>query len=180
MAQRAVPTHPKIRLLQPRLVEHQGRLLIYLHDDLGITKQGALIPQPLAPLLALCDGTRDVGALRAGLLARTGAALPEHVISEIVAQLDDALLLENGAFRDAAARVMRKYRSAKHRRGVSRGGGVSGGRAAAERGDCGLLRAGACAEWRRCGGGGFADGDAVSAYRLRAGASDIRRTLAAR
>ena len=116
MAERAVPTHPKIRLLQPRLVEHQGRRLIYLHDDLGITKQGALIPQPLAPLLGLCDGTRDVSALRAGLLARTGAALPEHVISEIVAQLDDALLLENGAFRDAAARVMRKYRSAKHRR----------------------------------------------------------------
>lgn len=115
LAQRAVPTHPKIRLLQPRLVEHQGRRLIYLHDDLGITKQGALIPQPLAPLLALCDGTRDVSALRAGMLARTGAALPENVISEIVAQLDDALLLENGAFRDAAARVMRKYRSAKHR-----------------------------------------------------------------
>lgn len=114
-ARRDVPTHPKLRLLQPQLVEYQGRRMIYFEDELGIAKEGALIPQQLGPLLALCDGTRDLAGLRSGLLMRTGASLPEDVIRDIVGQLDEALLLENGAFRQAAADYMRGYRRAKHR-----------------------------------------------------------------
>lgn len=112
---RSVPTHPKLRLLEPQLVDYQGQRMIYLHDSLGIARDGALIPQPLAPLLSLCDGTRDVSGLRSGLLMRTGQTLPEHVIEQILEQLDDALLLENGAYQDAAAEVVRRYREARHR-----------------------------------------------------------------
>ena len=112
---RSVPTHPKLRLLEPQLVEYEGQRMIYLHDSLGIAEGGALIPQPLAPLLSLCDGTRDISGLRSGLLLRTGNTLPEHVIAQIVEQLDDALLLENGAYQDAAAAVVERYRAARHR-----------------------------------------------------------------
>ena len=112
---RSVPTHPKLRLLEPQLVDYQGQRMIYLHDSLGIARDGALIPQPLAPLLSLCDGTRDVSGLRSGLLVRTGNTLPEEVIAQIIEQLDDALLLENGAYQDAAAEVVRRYRQARHR-----------------------------------------------------------------
>ena len=112
---RSVPTHPKLRLLEPQLVDYQGQRMIYLHDSLGIAKDGALIPQPLAPLLSLCDGTRDISGLRSGLLLHTGNTLPEHVIAQIIEQLDDALLLQNGAYQDAAADVMRRYRDARHR-----------------------------------------------------------------
>ena len=112
---RSVPTHPKLRLLEPQLVDYQGQRMIYMHDSLGIARDGALIPQPLAPLLSLCDGTRDISGLRSGLLMRTGSTLPEEVIRQIVEQLDDALLLENGAYRDAAAEVVRRYREARHR-----------------------------------------------------------------
>ena len=69
---RSVPTHPKLRLLELQLVDYQGQRMIYLHDSLGIAKDGALIPQPLAPLLSLCDGTRDISGLRSGLLLHTG------------------------------------------------------------------------------------------------------------
>ena len=110
-----VPEYPKLRLLEPQLVDYQGQRMIYLHDSLGIARDGALIPQPLAPLLSLCDGTRNVVGLRSGLLLRTGNTLPENVIVQILAQLDDALLLENGAYQDAAAQVMRRYRQARHR-----------------------------------------------------------------
>lgn len=112
---RSVPTHPKLRLLEPQLVDYQGQRMIYLHDSLGIARDGALIPQPLAPLLSLCDGTRDVSGLRSGLLMRTGNTLPEHVIEQILEQLDEALLLENGAYQYAAAEVVRQYREARHR-----------------------------------------------------------------
>ena len=120
-ARRDVPTHPKLRLLQPQLVEYQGRRMIYFEDELGIAKEGALIPQQLGPLLALCDGTRDLAGLRSGLLMRTGAVLPESVIRDIVGQLDDALLLENGAFQQAASDFMRGYRRAKHRESAHAG-----------------------------------------------------------
>lgn len=112
---KSIPTYPKLRLLEPQLVDYQGQRMIYLHDSLGIAKDGALIPQPLAPLLALCDGTRDIPELSSGLLLRTGSTLPEHIIRRILEQLDDALLLENGAYREAAAQVMRRYREAKRR-----------------------------------------------------------------
>ena len=114
-SERGVPTHPKLRLLEPQLVDYQGQRMIYLHDSLGIAREGALIPQQLAPLLSLCDGTRDISGLRSGLLMRTGSTLPDHVIEQIVGQLDDALLLENGAYRVAAADVVRRYRDARHR-----------------------------------------------------------------
>lgn len=112
---RSVPEYPKLRLLEPQLVDYQGQRMIYLHDSLGIAKDGALIPQPLAPLLSLCDGTRDISGLRSGLLLRTGSTLPDNIIGQILEQLDDALLLENGAYQDAAAEVVRRYREAKHR-----------------------------------------------------------------
>ena len=112
---RSAPTYPKLRLLEPQLVEYQGQRMIYLHDQLGIARDGALIPEPLAPLLSLCDGTRDISGLRSGLLLRTGSTLPEQVIAQIVEQLDDALLLENGAYQDAAAEVVRRFRGARHR-----------------------------------------------------------------
>ena len=112
---RSVPTHPKLRLLEPQLVDYEGQRMIYLHDSQGIAKDGALIPQPLAPLLSLCDGTRDISGLRSGLLVRTGNTLPEDVIARIVEQLDDALLIENGAYIQAAAEVVRRYRQARHR-----------------------------------------------------------------
>ena len=112
---RSVPTHPKLRLLEPQLVDYQGQRMIYLHDSLGIARDGALIPQPLAPLLSLCDGTRDISGLSSGLLLRTGNTLPENVIAQIIEQLDDALLLENGAYQDAAADVVRRYREARYR-----------------------------------------------------------------
>lgn len=112
---RSVPTHPKLRLLEPQLVDYQGQRMIYLHDSLGIARDGALIPQPLAHLLSLCDGTRDLTGLRSGLLLQTGNTLPEQVILQIVEQLDDALLLENGAYQDAAADMARRFREARHR-----------------------------------------------------------------
>lgn len=102
-------------MLEPQLVDYQGQRMIYLHDELGIAAEGALIPQQLAPLLSLFDGTRDIASLRSGLLMRTGVTLPESAISNIIAQLDKALMLENGAFQQAAERFMRSYRRAKHR-----------------------------------------------------------------
>jgi hypothetical protein len=43
-----------------------------LRDPLRLTDNTILIPQSLAPILALCDGTRDAGGIRASLAVRYG------------------------------------------------------------------------------------------------------------
>jgi len=46
---------------------------ILLRDPLQLTDKTLLVPQPLAPVLVLCDGTReDASALSASLAVRYG------------------------------------------------------------------------------------------------------------
>ena len=78
--------------------------------------QAIMIPQHLAPLVALMDGTREVDSLPAALSLRTGVSLTTAQVREFVAAMDSALLLENGAFKQAAAKRLKAYRDAPFRK----------------------------------------------------------------
>ena len=108
-------TFPKLRPIESRWVEYQGQPCLYLKDPLGLGKGNILVPRAVAPLLALCDGTRDPEALRAAFLLHTGAALTTSQIQNLLTQLDDALLLENGLFRQALDKATADYRSGEFR-----------------------------------------------------------------
>lgn len=110
-----LPTYPKLRPVDPQWIEHQGETFLYLRDPLAMSPMSVLIPQQLAPLLALCDGTRDLAALQVGLSLRTGLQLSQTRMGEILEQLDSALLLSNGAYAEAADRALRAYREAEFR-----------------------------------------------------------------
>ena len=110
-----VPPMPKLRPLEPQWVVQQGQAYVYLRDPLGLAGQAVLIPQHLAPLLALCDGTRDLGTLRTGLALRTGTQLTESQMTEFLESLDAALLLESSDFEQASAQALKDYREADHR-----------------------------------------------------------------
>ena len=75
-----------------------------------------LVPQHLAPLLALCDGTRDISGLQTGLALRTGVQLSTAQIREFIGGLDEALLLENAAFQQVSAQALKRYREAESRK----------------------------------------------------------------
>lgn len=111
-----IPPYPKLRLVEPHWVEHQGQQYLYLRDPLSLAAHSVLIPGPLVPLLALCDGTRDLKGLQLGLALRTGIQLSPAQLQGVLAQLDAALLLENGAYRQALDQVLRDYRQADHRK----------------------------------------------------------------
>ena len=85
---------------------------LILADPLGISQEAMFIPGPLALLLAMMDGTRDVRAMKTAFDLRTGAALSDSLLTTIVAQLDDALFLENERFTHAYQLVVDDYRSA--------------------------------------------------------------------
>ena len=111
-----IPETPKLRPVEPVWVQHQGQRFLHLRDTLGLSERVVLIPQNLAPLLALCDGTRDMGALRAGLALRTGIQLTDTQIRQFITNLDEALVLENGSYQRESTEALKRYREAPHRR----------------------------------------------------------------
>ncbi|HEX2514763.1 MAG TPA: hypothetical protein VH257_08670, partial [Chloroflexota bacterium] len=56
---------PRLRPVDPQWVRVDGEDLLWLRDPLDLAGPGrvVLVPAPLVPLVAACDGTRDVSAL---------------------------------------------------------------------------------------------------------------------
>jgi AmmeMemoRadiSam system protein B len=74
-----------------------------------------VIPQQLGPFLALCDGTRDIGGLQASLAIRCGLRIGTDVLEQLLATLDEALLLDNDRFALAQEQALDEYRQAPAR-----------------------------------------------------------------
>ena len=106
---------PKLRAVQPTLIEHQGSPYIVLSDPLRLSEETIAIPHPLAPLLELCDGTRDVPTLQTAFELRTGIRLEEETVQGIIAQLDKSLLLHSDRFIQARDVVISQFQSAPAR-----------------------------------------------------------------
>lgn len=106
---------PKLRALDAKWIDHEGRNLLYLRDPLSLSDDNVLVPQPLVPLLALCDGTQDLGTLRSAFALRTGVRLEDDQFFALFKRLDSALLLENVTYRLAMDDALAVYRSAPHR-----------------------------------------------------------------
>jgi AmmeMemoRadiSam system protein B len=90
----------------------QGQQVLSLRDPLRLSAGSALVPHAITPLLALCDGTRDLAALRLGFLLRTGISLLPSQVEALIQALDEALLLDNHRFRSALQQALETYRSA--------------------------------------------------------------------
>ena len=106
---------PKLRRVEPRRIQYQGQPFIQLHDPLGIADRNILLPEGVAPLLALADGTRDAAGLQASLLLHTGVHVSQEQIQELIDGLDEACLLDNDTYEAAVAAAMASYREADSR-----------------------------------------------------------------
>ncbi len=113
--------HPKLRPIDARPLIHQGQPSILLRDPLGMSEKVLVIPQQLAPLLVLCDGSRNINALRAALTVRFGLNVRPDMLRELVAALDEALLLDNARFAAALEQARADYRAAPCRPPASAG-----------------------------------------------------------
>ena len=110
-----LPDRPKLRPAISEKVQHQGQSYLRLSDPTGLVEEAVLVPQALVTLLTLCDGSRDVSALQVGMMLRTGVQLTPSIIRGVLSRLDEAMLLENGAFATAHEEALRTYRGSPHR-----------------------------------------------------------------
>jgi AmmeMemoRadiSam system protein B len=106
---------PKLRAIEAHLVQHGGQPAILLRDPLRLSDQAVLLRPQLALLLELCDGTRDESELRAALAVRAGLRLTPTALEQILAQLDNALLLDNERFAQAYTATLQEFRAAPSR-----------------------------------------------------------------
>jgi AmmeMemoRadiSam system protein B len=96
-------------------VQQGGNYFILLRDPLRLAEQQIIVPQEIAPVLALCDGTRDASALSAALAIRFGQRVTVDEVDQLIHALDKAFLLENDRFLEAQEAALQDYRQAPFR-----------------------------------------------------------------
>lgn len=101
--------------MEIRVARQAGQQGVVLHDPLRLSNQAIFLSLSLAPLLELCDGTRDEAGLRASLAVRAGIQIGPATLEGILKQLDEALLLENERFAKAYESALQDYRTAAYR-----------------------------------------------------------------
>ncbi|NOZ29124.1 MAG: AmmeMemoRadiSam system protein B [Chloroflexi bacterium] len=109
-------TNPKLRPIRTQPVIQYGQRALALQDPLQLSNQVVILPYHLAPLLSLCDGTRDIDMLRASLAVRGGVYLTPHEVEQIIRRLDEALLLDNERSARACQQALNEYHAAPYRR----------------------------------------------------------------
>lgn len=106
---------PKLRAVRVHPVAHNGQQGILLEDPLRLSDRMIFVPQALAPVLALMDGTRDARGIQIALQLHAGLFVPSTVIEHLIDSLDEALMLENERFAETQRQLLASYRQAPYR-----------------------------------------------------------------
>ncbi len=112
---------PRLREVEVRFLQQAGQQGVVLSDPLRLSGQAVFLPLSLAPLLGFCDGTRDEAGVRASLAVRAGVQIGATTLESILAQMDDALLLDNERFAEAYAAALQEFRTATFRQPILAG-----------------------------------------------------------
>jgi len=88
-------------------IEHGGRQLILVRDQLGLVQEGRAIEAPLFRFMTLLDGTRDIRDLQTALMREGGGVLVgSDEVRRILGHLDESFLLDSHRFREARERIV--------------------------------------------------------------------------
>jgi len=106
---------PKIRRIQASAGQWEGQPVVVLRDPLGLTDRAVAVPKHAAPLIELCDGSRDIATLSTAFELRTGLRLGPGYVENMLAELDEALLLDNEHFSNTYKVTVDRFRAAPFR-----------------------------------------------------------------
>ncbi len=106
---------PTLRPLDIRRHHENGHPYLVLRDPLELSEQTIAIPQPLASVLAFCDGAHDIDEMAAAFTDYFQTAIDTEVVEELIQALDSAYLLDNARSQAAIVRLVEAYRSAPFR-----------------------------------------------------------------
>ncbi|MFP5257538.1 MAG: AmmeMemoRadiSam system protein B [Acidobacteriota bacterium] len=106
--------HPRARHdLEFIPFDHEGQPTILVRDRLEIVPWGTGIPQGLLPVLALMDGRKSLADVAAAVTeAQGGRLVTAEDVSGLVAQLDQAGLMDSPAYRERKAAIAADFAAA--------------------------------------------------------------------
>ncbi|HRO25118.1 MAG TPA: AmmeMemoRadiSam system protein B, partial [Promineifilum sp.] len=90
-----VSEKPQLRVLDFQPVFHRGERMWLLRDPWQLSDRQLIVPQAIAQMLLLCDGTRTAAELRAEIAEELGIDIPFEVVRDALSQLDQVYLLHN-------------------------------------------------------------------------------------
>jgi MEMO1 family protein len=106
---------PKLRAVDLRPHHQNGQAYYMLRDPLQLTENVLLIPQPLAALLAFCDGSRSTREIAGAFRRQFGVDVGVELVEDLVTALDQACFLDNNRAQAARQAAVEAYRAAPSR-----------------------------------------------------------------
>ncbi len=110
-----IPERPRLRPVEAHALDEDGDILL-VRDGSGLGGNGILVTRAGLGLLALLDGTRDLGDIQTEWFRSTGELLSREDLERMVAALDEELLLHSPRFEEVLSRRTRSYRAGGLRR----------------------------------------------------------------
>jgi hypothetical protein len=113
-----IPTnhpYPNLRPIDIQGTVQRGQPALLLRDPLQLSGNYVVLPQALGPVLAMLDGTLDLAALAAAVMAVYGIVYPDGLLQQLVDVLDENFMLENARAAEAHDRALTAYRAASFR-----------------------------------------------------------------
>jgi len=103
--------YPRIRSLDVFPAEVSSEKVICLRDPLNLTGKILFIPYSIFFLLSFFDGQHSVIDIQTEFMRRFGELLYREKIEELIAQLDEYLLLDNKRFREAEREMIDSFKN---------------------------------------------------------------------
>jgi MEMO1 family protein len=112
---------PKLRLIHPEPVSYQGQHYFVLRDPLRLKDNIMLLPDPLLPLLFLCDGMHDKETILHLFKTHFEIPIASDILDHFLSAFDEMYLLDNDRAERVQQQIVDEYRAAPFRKPVSAG-----------------------------------------------------------
>jgi MEMO1 family protein len=107
--------NPKLRLIEPIPIRHEGKEVILLRDGEGITDEHLIVSREAAYMIFLMDGTRSLRDIQAKFMGASGELVFLDKIEEVVKTLDAHFFLRNKRFDDHLTALRSDYEACAKR-----------------------------------------------------------------
>lgn len=110
-----LPKYPKIRPVNSALIKYKGHNYLKLDDPMSMSDKSILIPEHLAYVMQVCDGTKDIFEMEILMDKNYGLDLSIDTITELLHRLNEVLLIENGDFKQVKEKMSKEYLGSAYR-----------------------------------------------------------------
>lgn len=107
--------YPKLRNIDTFPIEHQGNKYICLRDPQNTNDNMLLVPPQAFYIISHFTGKNSVVDIQTSILKQYGNLVYKEQISDLIKQLDDALLLDSDKYRNHQEQLEEDFRNANVR-----------------------------------------------------------------